>query len=92
MAARAVVIRYSNEMVTFEGNFQVEAHFLICDPARPQGSNNGLTPLASSEVVVLDATAPATWAAAIENAVIARGVGLGFTDLVAATTFIPTIA
>jgi hypothetical protein len=92
MSARAVVTRYNNEHVLANGNFSVDAIVLITDPAH-QGDGSGLGALATDAPgIELDASTPATWSATIENAVIAKGIELGYTDLVAATTFIPTIA
>jgi len=92
MSARAIVTRYGNEQTNLAGDFQIDAYFLITDPVK-QGTGAGLDArvlLATS--IQLPAATPATWASAIENAVIAEAVANGFVDLVAATTFIPTIA
>lgn len=92
MSARAVVTRYNNERVLQDGSFSVDAIVLITDPAH-QGDGSGLGALATgADGIVLDPSAPATWSATIEAAVIAKAVSLGYTDLVVATTFIPTIA
>jgi hypothetical protein len=91
MSARAVVTRYSGETVLLNGNFSVDAYFLVCDPAiQGTGQNDGKVLVAAG--IQLDATTPSSWSAAIEAAVIAEGADKGFADLTAATVFIPTIA
>jgi hypothetical protein len=89
MSARAIVTRYSNEIVLVNNNFSIEAYFLLTDPATfpAQVGQVGVT------TVELDATTPALWATAVRNAVIAYGAALPSPfALIAANVFIPTIA
>jgi hypothetical protein len=76
MAAKAVVIRYDNEQVRVtDGNFQLDAYFMVGDDVTFPGQQ------AVANVVsgIVLSVAAGGWGTAIENAVIARCLELGFT-------------
>ena len=90
MAARAIVTRYGTESVLPNGNISIEWWAIVIDPAVLQGVQPGVI---LSELVELDAAAPAGWATTVENSVIAAAASLASPyTLTAATVFIPTIA
>ena len=94
MASKAIITRYSEEQITDAGFFRITAMTLVSDMAVPgKVQLYGIT-------VDLNPASPATWTAAIKQAIVdvavrpisETGLLWSFTDLTTASVFAPSYA
>ena len=92
MPSHAIVTNIGNERSDELGILRVDVYAIIHNPEL-QGTGAGLDArvIVSSGVEIAD-TSPTTWSTSIKNAIVATGIGLGFTDLIDTNVLVPTIA